>query len=247
MPSHELYLLHLGLLGDPNPTTGDIAWSQVPGYLIRTARGRNILVDTGNPLATIGAETAKPWNDLHMDVRPEDDVVARLAQLDLKPENIDLLVSTHFDWDHCGRHDAFAAVGTESVVQRNQMDAARDDPRYFPDLWDIPGLRYTLLDGETELEPGLTLLDTPGHAHGHQSVLVDTDAGSVLLAIDAISRRANLVAATAPDWYTNPPQAVRTIARLATLAETSGAYLIFGHDAQQWNTLPHSPARFQRP
>ena len=112
MPTHELYLLHLGRIGRPDPASGVVPWSQVPGYLIRTAPGRIVLVDTGNPSPLIGAETAEPCSNHLMDVRPEDDVVARLAELAIRPEQVDLLVSTHFDWDHCGRHDAFAAVGT---------------------------------------------------------------------------------------------------------------------------------------
>jgi len=228
-----------------------VPWSQVPGYLIRTVAGRVVLVDTGNPLPVVGAETAEPWSEHRTNVRPEDDVVARLAELGIAPAQVDWLVSTHFDWDHCGRHDAFAAVGTESLVQRAQLDAARADPdptsRYVPDLWDLPGLTYTPVDGDTELEPGLKLLATPGHAHGHQSVLVETADGSVLLAIDAVSRRANLTARPVPDWYSDPAEAVRTIDRLAALAADTGAYLIFGHDAAQWNSLPHSPAPFHRP
>ncbi|CAA9564870.1 MAG: hypothetical protein AVDCRST_MAG73-4066 [uncultured Thermomicrobiales bacterium] len=248
MPTHDLFLLHLGRIGRPDPATGRIPWAPVPSYLIRTVGGKTVLIDTGNPASTIGAETAQPWSDHRVDVRPEDDVVARLAQIDLRPEDVDLLVSTHFDWDHCGRHDAFGPAGTESLVQRRQLSVARGgDPRAIRALWDIPGIRYTAVDGDTEIEPGLRLLDTPGHAHGHQSVWVETAEGPVLLAIDAVARRINLVTREVPNWYADPPEAVRTIARLAALAEETGAYLIHGHETSQWDALPHSPAPFRRP
>lgn len=55
MAVHELYLLHLGELGSRDEATGEVRFNQVPGYLIRTATGRNVLVDTGNPKAMIGA------------------------------------------------------------------------------------------------------------------------------------------------------------------------------------------------
>jgi N-acyl homoserine lactone hydrolase len=43
------------------------------------------------------------------------------------------------------------------------------------------------VDGDTELLPGLTLLETSGHTPGHQSVLVRLpQTGPVLLAIDAV-------------------------------------------------------------
>ena len=70
MAAHELYLLHLGQLGSRDPDTGETHFAQVPGYLIRTATGRTILVDTGNPAAVIGQPTAAPWWDLLNDTRP---------------------------------------------------------------------------------------------------------------------------------------------------------------------------------
>src|SRR5689334_20419934 len=108
MATHTLYLLPFGQLGGTDPTTGAIEFNQVPGYLIRTATGRLILVDTGNPTALIGAATAAPWfPTLHNLTTTADDVVSRLAELDVTPSQIDLLISTHFDFDHCGRHEVF--------------------------------------------------------------------------------------------------------------------------------------------
>src|SRR5215218_3025295 len=153
MATHELYLLHLGQLGSRDPDTGETQFAQVPGYLIRTATGRTILVDTGNPAAVIGQPTAAPWWDLLNDTQPQDDLIQRLAELDLTPDAVDLLVSTHFDFDHCGRHDAFAGAGITSLVQREHLAVARDDPRFDTALWDIPGIDYTPVDSDLELEP----------------------------------------------------------------------------------------------
>lgn len=239
---HDLYLLHLGQLGgDSGP------FNHVPGYLIRTATGRIVLVDTGNPTAMIGAEDAQPWADLRTITRPEDDVVARLAELQLEPANVDLLISTHFDFDHCGRHDAFAAVGTESIVQRRHLEEARTTERYDPGLWDLPGLRYREIEGDVEIEPGLRLLETSGHALGHQSVFVETADGPVILAVDAISSRDMITTRHFPDWYSDGTEAEQSMDRLLALADETGAYLIFGHDASQWDILPKSPERFRRP
>ena len=35
--------------------------------------------------------------------------------------------------------------------------------------------------------------------------------------------------------------------RLVALATETGAFLLFGHDAAQWESLPKSPAPFRRP
>jgi N-acyl homoserine lactone hydrolase len=247
MAVHELYLLHLGQLGLPDADTGETHFAQVPGYLIRTATGRIILVDTGNPAALIGQPTAAPWWGLNNDTRPEDDIVQRLAELDIAPGAVDLLISTHFDFDHCGRHDAFAATGITSLVQRDHLAVARDDSRFDPALWDLPGIDYTPVDGDLELEPGLRLIATPGHVIGHQSVYVETADGPVLLAIDAISEAEQITMKRFPSTYPDPEAARQSRDKLLAMAAETGAFLVMGHDAQQWATLPKSPAPFRRP
>ncbi|HEU0114553.1 MAG TPA: N-acyl homoserine lactonase family protein [Thermomicrobiales bacterium] len=249
MTTHTLYLLPLGQLGRADPTTGAIRFNQVPGYLIRSAAGRLILIDTGNPAALVGAADARPWFPaLQNATTAEDDVVRRLAELAITPAQIDVLVSTHFDFDHCGRHDVFAALGTMSLVQQAHLAAACAQPqRYDPTLWDRPGLRYEAIDGDRELEPGLRLLATPGHAVGHQSVFVETDAGPVVLAIDAIPNAQALTTDPATADAADVATFARSRDRLAALAAETGAYLLFGHDAAQWATLPKSPTPFRRP
>jgi N-acyl homoserine lactone hydrolase len=247
MVDHELYLLHLGQLGLPDAETGETHFAQVPGYLIRTAEGRTVLVDTGNPVAVIGQPTAAPWWDHSNVTRPQDDLVPRLAELGLAPGDVDLLISTHFDFDHCGRHDAFAGTGITSLVQREHLDAARDDPRCDSALWDIPGIAYTPVDGDLELEPGLRLIASSGHAIGHQSVYVETADGPVLLAIDAISIPEQITMNRFPSTTPDPEAARRSRDMLVALAAETGAFLLMGHDAQQWATLPKSPAPFRRP
>jgi len=246
MTAHELYLLNLGLLGSRDESSGETHFNQVPGYLIRTATGRTVLVDTGNPAALIGKETSEPWWPLLNDTRPEDDVAARLAELHLAPSDIDLLISTHFDFDHCGRHDAFAGTGITSYVQRAHLESAPNDPRFDQVLWDIPGIKYVPVDGDYEIEPGLRLIASPGHALGHQSVFVETADGPVLLAIDAISVAEQLDMKKFPSTYPDPEAARQSRDKLVALAEETGAFLLMGHDAPQWATLPKSPAPFRR-
>jgi N-acyl homoserine lactone hydrolase len=247
MAAHELYMLELGQLGSRDPVTGEAHFNQVPGYLIRTEGGRNILVDTGNPAALVGRADAAPWWDLLNHTTPQDDVVSRLTELGLAPRDVDLLISTHFDFDHCGRHDAFADLGITSLVQREHLAAAQDDPRFDRALWDIPGIVYQPVDGDLELEPGLRLIASPGHVLGHQSVYVETADGLVLLAIDAISVSAQLDMPFFPTTYPDADAALHSRDKLLALAAETGAFLLMGHDAPQWATLPKSPRPFRRP
>jgi glyoxylase-like metal-dependent hydrolase (beta-lactamase superfamily II) len=49
--------------------------------------------------------------------------------------------------------------------------------------------RFELLDGDAEILPGLSVVATPGHTVGHQSVVVSTDNGAEVLIGDAAYKR----------------------------------------------------------
>lgn len=242
-PIMKLYLLPLGLL---QPLRAPI-----PGYLIQTDDGVNVLVDTGfpfdwieNPPPAIG-----PFG-FQVDVRPEDFVVERLASIGLTPEDVDLLVCTHFDDDHAGNHELFSAA--ELVVQRRHHEAATGGhPRFAESRphWDAPGLRYRLVDGDTELVPGVELIETSGHVPGHQSVLVRLPrTGPVLLAIDAVPMAAAFDADRSEALPIDEDRAATCAStrKLVEQAEREGVELVvFGHDPGQWPGLRHAPECYE--
>lgn len=243
-PRHQLYLLHCGWL--TNEAGHRV---QVPAYLIVAASGRRYLVDTGNPRQFLDTGTHEPyWYEGKVEITPEDDPIARLAQLGLTPADIDAVIATHLDFDHAGRLDAFAPQGTDVYIQRAQMAAAlTGNERYDPKLWNLPGLRYHLVDGDTELEPGIALLRTDGHVQGHQSLLVELESGPVLLAIDAIEDAALVASPERAEAWEDAEDGIASLTRLMEIASRVDAFVIFGHDPAQWATLQMSPAPFTTP
>lgn len=250
----RLYILDLGQCDVDKgavltPGLDDGLRIQIPvvGYLIQTDDGTNILVDTGmhskhiaDPLAT---HRGSPFADvLRIIMRPEDDVVSRLAQLGLRPEDVQVLVSTHFHFDHAGGHRHFGR--SRIVVQRECYEDAVGSNAPTRDLFDLPALRYDMVDGDADLVPGVRLLRTPGHVPGHMSALVRLPrTGPVILAIDAIYLQDNL---DADNWgrYTDPDQARASARRLVDLARQERAVLIYGHDPAQWATLRKAPTYY---
>jgi N-acyl homoserine lactone hydrolase len=172
-------------------------------------------------------------------------VVEQLALLGLRPDDIHLLISTHFDPDHGGNHDAFP--GARLVAQRQHYEVASSGhPRFalIRSHWDQPVSRYQLVEGDTELLPGLELIETSGHAPGHQSVLVRLpETGPVLLTIDAVPRQSTFT----PDRKLGPrddnlEQLRASTSKLLDLVEREHvALVIFGHDIEQWQTLKKVP------
>ena len=148
--------------------------------LIR-AEGKNILVDSG-----VGAKhNEKTQRIFHLDT---GHLVADLARHGLAPEEIDAVAFSHLHFDHAGgatHRDAAGALRVtfpraQHLVQRTDWDeATHPNPRsaggYFEQ--DFAPLRQAnqleLLDGDTQIAPGVWCRVTGGHTAGHQIVTLE--------------------------------------------------------------------------
>lgn len=214
----------------------------VPCYLIQTGDGKNILIDSGLPSQMPEGFQAPP--DLPPIVLGKN-VVEQLAGVGIQPADINILIATHFDMDHAGNHDLFR--NAEVVVQRPHYELARGGhPRFAPTRshWDHPDLRYRFVDGDTELLPGLELIETSGHTTGHQAVLVRLPhTGPVLLTIDSVTTQsAFTMDRKASRMDENEQELLVSTRKLLDLVLREHIDLIiFGHDAEQWQTLKKAP------
>ncbi|MBO0782760.1 MAG: N-acyl homoserine lactonase family protein [Ktedonobacteraceae bacterium] len=237
----RLYLLQLSTATIPVAAGRTLSMVCVC-YLVKTSDDKHILIDSGLA-ADASLLPGMPSND------DRKNVIEHLADLGLRPDDIDVLICTHFDVDHAGYHDAFTKA--ELVVQREHYELARSGHTRFAPArahWDHPDLRYRLIDGDTELMPGLTLIKTSGHAPGHQSVLVQLpQTGAVLLAIDAVVMQ-HLFTPDRQAWPMddNEEQLRTSTRKLLDLVEREHVQLVvFGHDGQQWETLKKAPDYYE--
>ena len=205
-------------------------------YLVQTSDGQNILIDSGLP--EIIPEEASDFEN-------GQDVIAQLASLGLQPDDIDTVISTHYDVDHAGRHASFTKA--HYVVQRVHHEDAASTPRYasIRSEWDQPMERIRLVDGDTELLPGLELIETSGHVPGHQSVLVRLPStGTILLTVDAVPFGEGFTRDAPDDVSTPEVEAIRfsTIKLLDLVERERIGMVIFGHDIEQWKSLKQAPS-----
>ena len=104
------------------------------------------------------------------------------------------------------------------------------------------------MDGDTELLPGLDLIETSGHVPGHQSVLVRLPkTGAILLTVDAVSFGKDFTRDKRDDGSNPDAAAIRasTIKLLDLVEQEHIGLVIFGHDIEQWNTLKKAPEFYE--
>ena len=165
--------------------------------LVQTA-GRNIIVDTG-----YGDKLPEKQKQNLRLTRPQGGLPDSLARLGLTPADIHLVIDTHLHGDHCGGNTRYAEDGqtilpvfpnAEYVVQRREYDDAmhpneRTRATYlamnFQPLVESGQMR--LLDGDTELAPGVYGVITPGHTPAHMSVRLESGGQHLLFACDLAS------------------------------------------------------------
>lgn len=217
------------------------------GFLIRTDRDENILVDTGFPPAyAADPDLASAADGLSsfgqvLSLTPANLPAAQLALCGLTPADISLLILTHSHIDHVGSLAGFPGV----PILRSAPEAALPKPLYFRDKrpMDWPNAPYHSISKDSQIGPGLRVLFTPGHVPGQLALWLDLpDSGPVLLTSDAISRPAEIEEgfSTADD----PEAAISSALRILKLAAGAEATVIYGHCPAQWPLLPKAPDSF---
>src|SRR5207237_2402618 len=130
-----------------------------------------VLVDTG-----IGE--GNEW--IETNYRPRSRAVRdALAGAKLDPDGVRAIVNSHLHFDHCGQNRAFPGVPIH--VQQAELDLALNAGHTIVEWVDFPDARYEAVEGDREIVEGVSVLATPGHTPGHQSVTVRVGDGLVLI------------------------------------------------------------------
>jgi N-acyl homoserine lactone hydrolase len=251
MAVRALYALQNGFMGATRSLLfyGEFteARTQIPitAYVVRTTDAV-ILYDTGvSPRAVPGLVR----NDTLARFTDEDLLVHRLDGLGLEPKDIDLVVLSHLHYDHAGGAELFR--DSELVAQKDEYAYAHYPPSFFASYYyrknfDLPGYRWRLLDGDTELAPGVTAIRSDGHTPGHQSLLVELpESGPVILAGDSCYWQEHIDQERVPGVVWDPTRALHSIKKLKTLARLTGGRIFPSHDPAFWKTVKQAPEAYR--
>jgi 4-pyridoxolactonase len=183
---------------------------------------------------------------------PEQTIPGALQLLGLTPGDVDVVINSHFHFDHVGGNKFFPHA--KKICHRQEIAQAADCQPFehlgYSDLSFsaeaaaarnasaqlLPGTtaansRFETIEGDVEIAKGIKLLFTPGHTIGHYSMLLEMPARRpMLFALDAAYTPKSLETLTQASFHIDPVAGVASMRRLRALAEERDAELFYPHD-----------------
>jgi 4-pyridoxolactonase len=204
-----------------------------------------VLIDTGFDKAWV--ERVLPFEKPEQTA--DQTIVAQLAKIGVRPEDVDIVVNSHLHFDHCSGNRYFP--NSRFIMTRAELRHA-----FVPDPWerlgydrnlvDMVGAKMTLLEplGDTEYEvmPGITLIETPGHSNGHLSAIVQpTNAQPMIFPIDVAYSVHNLRDRVLMGLHSDPGDLLRSMQRIEHYERKLGGKIFFSHDPDDYATYRKAP------
>jgi len=245
----RLYILNCG-----EGMAGDISrWS--PGvnvgqsmpfvdncYLLKHAQGW-MLWDTGvaDAIAAMpdGQKPADP-KATHW-YRPKT-LASQLEALGVKPADIKFVAVSHTHADHIGNVELFPQAMLLVQKAEYAWPGANNAPRFKPEH------PVTTLEGDKDVfgDGSVTILSTPGHTPGHQSLLVKLPkTGALVLSGDAVHFQANWDNRVVPSMNADPEQTKASMERIAGILAQEKATLWINHDKAPRDSLQMAPGFYE--
>jgi glyoxylase-like metal-dependent hydrolase (beta-lactamase superfamily II) len=211
--------------------------------LLITTPSRNLLIDSG-----LGHAAATTWSV------PAGRMLDSLASAGFAPTDIDTVVISHAHPDHIGGlsdGDRLTFPGARHVIEAREWACWTDEDqlRRMPDMLTgtaravLPQLAKAdvvdVVQGETELVPGVQLVPAPGHTLGHCIVTLASGSQQAVFIADAVLDQLQL---THPAWVSAadmlPDETVTTRTRLLDAAARDGS-LVFAYHLAAMGQVEH--------
>ncbi|MFQ5597548.1 MAG: MBL fold metallo-hydrolase [Nitrospiria bacterium] len=209
------------------------------GVLLIKAHGHYILVDTG-----IGNKGDKKFSEIY-GIERKPSIDQQLSKHHLMPADIGMVINTHFHFDHAGGNTRVNAKGRIELsfpnaayfIQRGEWDAAnhpneRTQGSYLPENYDLLTKKkcLNLLEGDSEILKGISVIKTPGHTKHHQAVFIESQGEKALFLGDLIPTATHLPLPYIMGYDLFPQTTLETKRAILEQAFEEHWLLIFQHD-----------------
>lgn len=173
-------------------------------FLVQTGDS-NILIDTG----TRDPKETPPIHGQYEQTKDQKPL-NQLLRFGLKPDDIDIVINTHLHWDHCSNNFLFKRA--KFYVQREELRYASAPLSAHAHGYEsielgltppFVGTKFNVIEGDEQIAKGISVLLTPGHTPGFQSVVLTSEEGSYVVAGDNVPFYENLKGNDISDFKPN--------------------------------------------
>lgn len=205
--------------------------------LVKTGK-KNILIDTG-----AGDKGNDKFKDIYaIEHKPID---KSLAALGISHLDIDIVINTHLHFDHAGGNTVMGKDGryipafpnARYIIQKNEWsDAINTNEKTrasyraddFLPLQESGALE--LVEGDKEIEKGISVLKTPGHNRNHQCVLIESENKKAVYLGDLVPTASHIPLPYIMGYDLFPLETLENKKKILNKAADEDWLLIFEHD-----------------
>ena len=195
-------------------------------YLLQHERG-TLLWETGVPDSVVEQKEGVTSPNGALVWFRDQTLESQLASLGLKRDKITYVAISHTHGDHVGNVKGFTM--SKVLIQKLEYEfAMKSTPRLFGDDQSVE-----FLSGDRDVfgDGSVTIVSTPGHTPGHQSLLVKLPkSGTFILTGDLVHFQYMWDNKIVPAFNFNREQSLASIDRVAKLVVDHKAKLWIGHD-----------------
>lgn len=220
-------------------------WLEFPCsmFLLDTPQGK-ILYDGGIHPGGIRAKSLSyRYQTRHQTLK------SQLALCGTKVEDINMVILSHMHYDHVG--NLFLFPHAEVVVSRKEYNYAwkmvtepedEGGNAYCRQDFDVPVKKWTFLDEDTELLPGIEAVMLPGHTPGMMGLVVHLENRTFILPQDCLYTARHMEEpAVRPGMVYSEEQFGSSVDKVRMLQEKYDADIIYGHSMRQRERLRMAP------
>ncbi len=137
--------------------------------------GEKILVDAGGDVGFMPKRIGRPDQEIQT-------LDSGLSKLGLSFGDIDLIILTHLHHDHVAQASRFP--NARFLIQERELEFAQNPhplvaSYYYKEFFD--GLNFEVISGDTKISEEVSVISTPGHSPGGQSVSIKTAQGIAII------------------------------------------------------------------
>jgi glyoxylase-like metal-dependent hydrolase (beta-lactamase superfamily II) len=211
-------------------------------YLMKHAQGWMIW-DTGIADAVAGMpDGLAPADPRAVRWRRPKTLASQLEQLGVKPSDIKYVAVSHTHPDHIGNVEMFPQAMLLVQKAEYEWPGANNAPRFKPEH------PVTKLEGDKDVfgDGSVTIISTPGHTPGHQSLLVKLPkTGALVLSGDAVHFESNWENRRVPPFNFDKEKTLASMQHIADLLTKDKAQLWINHDKAQRDSLKLAPGYYE--